>query len=662
MKTKLTSVINLLFTIFKYYHMKKILLPTIFATCIFSNTSAQWKLTGNAGTNPINNFLGTTDANSLVFKVNNTRAGLIEYSTCCSGTRNTSFGLIAFNSNTTGADNTATGYGSLYTNSSGNNNSAYGKYALFNNTANDNSAYGFNAMFSNGSGSGNTAIGTTALQNNTSGSNNVAVGNYALGNNITGSNNTAIGFNAQVGTGAVLTNATAIGSNATVDISNAVVLGNNANVGIGTTSPSAPLHIVGAASNNTLNVTTAGTVNDPSILLARNSGANDRFKINVRGNGGSSWLSIWDDTHGSPDNGINVKGNNVGIGTKKPAYKLEVNGSAHFGTVGIDGQLTAATFTATTGYGKAIQGYSLGPDGTDAYGVYGSGLVGVYGTSKSGQESGIGVYGEGYEGVYGVSVHYAGYFDGDVYSTGDYNSSDRKLKQNIKDFTSAMSIINELHPTQYEFRQDGNYKLMNLPAGRHYGLIAQDVEKVLPNLIKETKFDPTIAMRHKPGIDSNNNIKDSIKADVINFKALNYTELIPIIIKGMQELSAQNDSLKKENTEMRSEIENIKAMIVASQQSVINQQSTIISSASLGQNTPNPFTHTTNIAYSLNQKFTSAQIVITDKTGRTIKAITVSGGKGNVTVDASTLSSGAYQYSLIVDGRLIDTKQMILAK
>jgi hypothetical protein len=33
-------------------------------------------------------------------------------------------------------------------------------------------------------------------------------------------------------------------------------------------------------------------------------------------------------------------------------------------------------------------------------------------------------------------------------------------------------------------------------------------------------------------------------------------------------------------------------------------------------------------------------------------------GKGNVTIDASTLSSGTYQYSLIVDGKLIDTKQM----
>ncbi|HEY1870118.1 MAG TPA: hypothetical protein VGG71_03620, partial [Chitinophagaceae bacterium] len=57
---------------------------------------------------------------------------------------------------------------------------------------------------------------------------------------------------------------------------------------------------------------------------------------------------------------------------------------------------------------------------------------------------------------------------------------------------------------------------------------------------------------------------------------------------------------------------------------------------------------------------TSAQIVITDKIGNTLKTISlpaarqgVSGdNKGNVTVDASTLASGAYQCSLLVDGKL----------
>jgi hypothetical protein len=51
-----------------------------------------------------------------------------------------------------------------------------------------------------------------------------------------------------------------------------------------------------------------------------------------------------------------------------------------------------------------------------------------------------------------------------------------------------MNIINQLRPKHYQYRQDGNYKLMNLPKGERYGLIAEDVEKVLPGLVKESKY------------------------------------------------------------------------------------------------------------------------------------------------------------------------------
>ncbi len=46
-----------------------------------------------------------------------------------------------------------------------------------------------------------------------------------------------------------------------------------------------------------------------------------------------------------------------------------------------------------------------------------------------------------------------------------------------------------------------------------------------------------------------------------------------------------------------------------------------------------------------------------------LKQLNLTGvGKGTVYVDASTLASGAYNYSLYVDGRLVDSKQMIAAK
>jgi trimeric autotransporter adhesin len=113
---------------------------------------------------------------------------------------------------------------------------------------------------------------------------------------------------------------------------------------------------------------------------------------------------------------------------------------------------------------------------------------------------------------------------------------------------------------------------------------------------------------------------------------------------------------------LQQQINDLKAMIVSQQSAVRSQQSTIISSASLSQNIPNPFSNFTTIKYSLPQHYSSAKIIITDKNGNALKTITLSNNKGSVHIDAATLSSGDYQYALYVDGRLIDTKQMIVAK
>ena len=69
------------------------------------------------------------------------------------------------------------------------------------------------------------------------------------------------------------------------------------------------------------------------------------------------------------------------------------------------------------------------------------------------------------------------------------------------------------------------------------------------------------------------------------------------------------------------------------------------------------------LVISCQNKFSSAEIIITDKNGRQLKHINIGDtGKGTITVDASTLASGAYYYSLFAGGKLIMTKQMELLK
>jgi hypothetical protein len=378
-------------------------------------------------------------------------------------------------------------------------------------------------------------------------------------------------------------------------------------------------------------------------------------------------------------------------------------------------------------YGLSRAPNNFGVYGEGKYGTYGRGdTIGVYGYSVN--SLGVGVYGNSYYGVYGVgseavfahsnvnngdavygyadgggsdwggnfysSTSYgivastgvtggiAGWFNGSIYTTGTYQGSDRKLKQNITDVTNALDIINKLQPKYYEYRQDGNFKEMNLPTGKHYGLIAQDVEQILPGLVKETEF---ISKPIKPKgalgpvkinpdrsiqvekINPSSNISQENKTEVNNFKALNYTELIPIIVKAMQEQQQQIGQLKDENNDLRKDVSELKKEM-ADLKALVTKNNLIgngydLNKASLEQNTPNPYNSATIIRYHLPRNAGSAKVVITDMSGKTIKSISlISGDNGQLTLNSGTLAAGSYNYTLWIDGKQVDSKKMVISK
>jgi hypothetical protein len=320
----------------------------------------------------------------------------------------------------------------------------------------------------------------------------------------------------------------------------------------------------------------------------------------------------------------------------------------------------------TYGTGSGIMGVNAnaaGFAGVSGYN-YGSGS-GIYGSSLNG----VGLYGysDNNYGIYARTMNgtYAGYFNGSIFVHGSvYTGSDQKLKQNIQDFTSAMEIINQLHPKKYDFRQDGYYKLMKLPQGTHFGLIAQDVEKVLPNLVKDTKFESSLeASATKPSPDGKSELQQNTKSETIDFKAVNYTELIPIMIKGMQEMQAKIDEQQRriEELENRNALSNTSTLSSNSPaQATINTKAT---GAYLKQNAPNPFRQNTVINYYIPQNADKAFINITDMNGRLIKTFTVAGkGDGQLMIESGQLTSGTFQYSLIVNGKLIDAKKMVIMR
>ncbi|MBC7412665.1 MAG: hypothetical protein H7331_09465, partial [Bacteroidia bacterium] len=218
-------------------------------TWINANTlpapATAWNILGNAGTVAGPNFLGTSDNVDVVFKRNNVQSGLINLSIGV-----TSFGYGALVSNGVGGNNnSAFGYQSLFTNTTGYDNTATGKFTLYGNTTGfANTANGTLSLGNNNSGWLNTAIGNNSLQYNTTGNENSAVGNSAGAINTVGNYNTYLGSKADATVNS-FSKAVAIGYNAKVGASNAMVLGGTGvdavNVGINTTTPTERLDVVG---------------------------------------------------------------------------------------------------------------------------------------------------------------------------------------------------------------------------------------------------------------------------------------------------------------------------------------------------------------------------------------------------------------------------------
>jgi hypothetical protein len=82
-------------------------------------------------------------------------------------------------------------------------------------------------------------------------------------------------------------------------------------------------------------------------------------------------------------------------------------------------------------------------------------------------------------------------------------------------------------------------------------------------------------------------------------------------------------------------------------------------SAVLNQNVPNPFDDHTVIDYTIPEDATNAQLIIYDASGVIVKKVDLQAkGEGALTLHSSNLKKGMYSYSLIVDGKVIDTKKM----
>lgn len=303
--------------------------------------------------------------------------------------------------------------------------------------------------------------------------------------------------------------------------------------------------------------------------------------------------------------------------------------------VGVRGEAhdSPRTFGGTFVAGNAAGG------GQVTIGVYG-GLFPGTGPYSAGISAGV--YGDDWStgGSGGMGPNWGGFFVGDVGSTtGYYIISDKKLKTNIKPMNNALGKIMQLKPSTYSFRTE-EFKGITLSKGTQMGLIAQELEEVFPELIKETGL---------PGRDEDG----KIIATGQTIKTVDYVSLIPVLISAMQEQQKQI----MEQRELINDLINRSGS--TSGMNEINHSNGF----SMSQNEPNPFNGETRIKYTLPEQAKNAHVVIYDLSGKQIMSLPITEkGSSQITITSEKLAAGIYIYSIVADNKIIDSKKMIVAE
>ena len=128
-----------------------------------------------------------------------------------------------------------------------------------------------------------------------------------------------------------------------------------------------------------------------------------------------------------------------------------------------------------------------------------------------------------------------------------YSSSDGRWKKNIEPLESSLDKISNLQGVTYEWKMD-EYPDFGLMEGKQIGLVAQDVEKELPELVSEDKD---------------------------GYKAVSYTKLTAVLVEAVKELKRENHRQKKLIEEQRNQFTKQQAMF-EKQQTVFEKQQTEI--------------------------------------------------------------------------------------
>lgn len=335
---------------------------------------------------------------------------------------------------------------------------------------------------------------------------------------------------------------------------------------------------------------------------------------------------------------------------------------------------TSSTLTNNSAVGVRADASSTSAIGLKrAYGIMGCSnsakySIGVFGMAGSTYERGAAIFGttsSNYGTIIPSGEMYAGFFHGNVMITGNLTlngslnglilgqSSNASLPgaEEPNNERASISVLDKLaglqttvfqkaEPSYYSTKEstvvDEEFGEEVAPKPtfieeqyynkNHYALSAEQLEKVFPELVYEQEDGS---------------------------KAINYVEMIPLLVQTINELQGRLASLERVESPMER---------VAANDATSVESAAPVVVAKLAQNTPNPFTERTTIRFTLPEDVQNAYIYIFDMTGKMQKQLPVDASMQSITINGYELSAGMYIYSLVVNGKEMDTKRMILSK
>ena len=134
---------------------------------------------------------------------------------------------------------------------------------------------------------------------------------------------------------------------------------------------------------------------------------------------------------------------------------------------------------------------------------------------------------------------------------------------------------------------------------------------------------------------------------------LRYAEFVVPLVKAVQEQQKEIEELK----------ELVAKLSTPATANNTNNTTIKLPGAYLEQNYPNPHNGNTMIRYHLPEGAGNAQVVVTNMKGQVMNSVTLnSRGEGQITLDATMLAAGTYNYSLWIGGKEVDSKRMIVVR